>query len=272
MSPVVFVLIDGLRPDALQWANCPNLHWLRANGAFTLEAHSVMPCFTLPCHVSIFYSMLPVRHGVVTNEWTPFAHPLTGLFEQIHRARLKAASFYNWEPLRDLNRPGTLHHAHFCDNSMQPDGDQAIAEAAARFIANEQPDFAFVYFGAVDIAGHTFGWMSDAYLRQLERADAALGTVLSTVTDHDTVILQSDHGGHDHQHGSNILEDMTIPWMAMGAHIRRGCPIDGDVSLLDTAPTIAHLLGLPIPATWEGLCLDEIFEYQWVESIRAGEC
>ncbi len=259
MTPVVFVLIDGARPDALLLARCLNVDRLRANGASSLQAMSVMPCLTLPCHTSIFYSVSPFRHGIFSNEWVPFAHQLPGLFELVHSAKLKAAFFYNWEPLRDLSRPGDLACSYFRDNAQTPYGDQIIADEAARFIANEQPDFAFVYFGTLDLVGHASGWMSDEYLRQLERVDTALGTVLSALTGRHTVILQSDHGGHDHQHGSNMPEDLTIPWIAAGPQIHCGHTIERDVSLLDTAPTIAHLLNLSVPARWEGLCLDEIF-------------
>jgi predicted AlkP superfamily pyrophosphatase or phosphodiesterase len=259
MTPVVLILIDGARPDALLSAHCPNVDRLRANGASSLQAMSVMPCLTLPCHTSIFYSVPPFRHGIFSNEWVPFARRWPGLFECAHDAELKAAFFYNWEPLRDLSRPGDLACSCFRDNAQDPYGDQIIADEAARFIANEQPDFAFVYFGTVDLVGHASGWMSDEYLRQLERVDTALGTVLGALNGRHTAILQSDHGGHDRQHGSNMPEDLAIPWMAAGPQIRRGYTIEREVSLLDTAPTIARLLNLPAPANWEGQCLNEIF-------------
>ena len=259
MTPLIFFVIDGARPDAFLIARCPNIQALIARGSSTLHARTVMPCLTLPCHTSLFYSVPPLRHGILSNEWVPFAHQLPGLFDQLHAAKLKAAFLYNWEPLRDLSQPGTLAFSYFRDNATTPDGDQVIADEAARFLASERPDFAFVYLGTVDMAGHAFGWMSDEYLRQLERVDTALGTVLAAVNGTHTIVLQSDHGGHDRQHGLNIWEDMTIPWIAAGPQIRRTHTIAGAVSLLDTAPTIARLWNLPTPARWQGQCLNEIF-------------
>jgi arylsulfatase A-like enzyme len=52
---------------------------------------------------------------------------------------------------------------------------------------------------------------------------------------------------------------MTIPWLAAGPSIRAGHVIQTPVSLLDTAPTIAHMLGLKASPQWEGRCVDEIF-------------
>ena len=188
------------------------------------------------------------------------ARPLRGLIEVARQADRKTAFFYNWEPLRDLTPPGALHFAYYRDNSYTTDGDQVIADEAARFIAADRPDFAFVYFGSIDIAGHIYGWMSDEYLRQLERDDAALGTVLGAMNDHYSIVLHSDHGGHDRNHGQAVPEDMTIPWIAAGPTIRHDYAIQSPVSLLDTAPTLARLLHIQPDAQWEGHCVDEIFE------------
>ena len=52
---------------------------------------------------------------------------------------------------------------------------------------------------------------------------------------------------------------MTIPWLAAGPNIRAGHTIAAPVSLLDTAPTLARLLGLAPHHEWEGTCVEEIF-------------
>lgn len=261
MSTVVFVMIDGMRPDALAAANCPNLQQLCQRGAYTLSAASVMPSVTLPCHMSIFHSVPPTRHGVVTNDWMPMARPLPGLIDHARAAELRCAFFHNWEPLRNLNRPGSLVYSYFRDNVYtDPEGDQVIAEEAVRYINADQPDFAFVYFGTVDTAGHAYGWMSEGYLTQLERVDRSLGTLLKALPEHSSILVHSDHGGHERTHGTPSPEDMTIPWIVAGPGIRQGYVIKSPVSLLDTAPTLARLLSLKPHPEWEGSCVEEIFE------------
>jgi predicted AlkP superfamily pyrophosphatase or phosphodiesterase len=190
------------------------------------------------------------------------ARPLPGLIEQARDADKKTAFFHSWEPLRNLNAPGSLHFSYFRDN-VYTDlemGDYVIATEAARYIESDQPDFVFVYFGTVDTVGHISGWMSDEYLRQAERADRALGVLLNSLPDDHTVLLQSDHGGHDRSHGTDSPEDMTIPWMVAGPGIRSGYDIQGAVSLLDTAPTLAAILGIQPHKDWEGSCITELFE------------
>src|SRR6187397_1910036 len=104
MPPVVLIMLDGARPDALTTARCPALTSLRERGSSTLKARSVMPSVTLPCHTSVFHSVPPTRHGITTNILTPMARPLPGLVEVARAAGKRTAFFYNWEELRDLAR------------------------------------------------------------------------------------------------------------------------------------------------------------------------
>ena len=256
---IILVMTDGMRPDALAAARCPNLDALRSRGASTLEARSVMPSVTLPCHMSIFHSVPPTRHGITTNFYIPMARPLPGLVEVARAAGRTSAFIYNWEPLRDLNRPETLMYGFFREAPLTPEYDQAVADEAARVIAQDSFDFVFVYLGSVDAAGHAYGWMSEGYLAQLERLDGHVGQILEAMPTDATIIVHSDHGGHDRTHGSDSLEDMTIPWLAAGPTIRADYSITGHVSLLDTAPTITHLLGIAPHQAWEGRVVKEIF-------------
>ncbi|MBP7692858.1 MAG: alkaline phosphatase family protein [Anaerolineales bacterium] len=257
---VVFFMIDGLRPDAISAARCPAVAALLARGAATRQATSVMPSITLPCHMSIFHSVPPTRHGVTTNEWSPMARPLPGLFEVAHAAGRRCAVFYNWEPLRNVSRPGSLAYAYFRDNVLTPLGDQVTAETAVQVMAAERFDFAWVYFGTVDEAGHAHGWLSDGYFEQLARADQALQLVLQSLPADSHVLLHSDHGGHERTHGTPAAEDMTIPWVVAGPRIRPGFTLPAPVSLLDTAPTLARLLDIAPHPQWEGRCVEEAFK------------
>jgi predicted AlkP superfamily pyrophosphatase or phosphodiesterase len=261
---VVLVMTDGVRPDALLAAHCPVHAALRKRGSYTAVARSVMPSVTLPCHMSIFHSVPPARHGVTTNLFTPPARPLRGLVEVLRAAGKRCGFIHNWEPLRDLARPEMLTFAYFREppagpDVAHPDYDVDVAEQAARAIGSGAFDFLFVYLCGVDAAGHAFGWMSDEYLRQVERLDSALGTVVGALPEGARIVVQSDHGGHDRSHGTEQPEDMTIPWLAAGPGVRAGHTIGAPVSLLDTAPTVARLLGAPPAPEWEGRVVEEIF-------------
>lgn len=256
---VLFVMIDGLRPDAITPERCPTLTGLMARGAYSLRAQSVMPSVTLPCHMSIFHSVPPGRHGVTTNTWSPMARPLPGLMETAHAAGRSCSFYYNWEPLRNLSEPGCLLHSYFRDNDQSPGGDHYIAGEAMRSLPVDRPDFAFVYLGTVDVAGHAFGWMSKRYLEQAGYVDGALGALLAVLPAGAHVLVHADHGGHERSHGADSPDDMTIPWILAGPGVRAGHELQTPVSLLDTAPTLARLLHMKPDAQWEGRAIEEAF-------------
>jgi hypothetical protein len=256
----ILMMIDGMRPDAIDAAGCSNLQALRGRSSHTTRAQSVMPSVTLPCHMSIFHSVPPSRHGVITNDWMPMARPLPGLIELAKAAGKRCGFFYNWEPLRNLSLPGNLACSYFRDNCKARNGDQDIAAEALWTIKSLELDFAFVYLGSVDEFGHLHGWMTEGYLEHLNHVDGAIGLLLDGLPNSAHVLIQSDHGGHDRSHGTDSPEDMTIPWMVTGPQIRPGHEIQGQVSLLDTAPTLARIMGFAASVDWEGRIIDEVFE------------
>jgi predicted AlkP superfamily pyrophosphatase or phosphodiesterase len=263
---VIFV-VDGLRPDALPQVATPCIDRLAAEGAYTWQAQSVSPSITLPCHASLFLAVPPSCHGIVSNVWTVPQPPVPSLIETVHRAGGGTAAFYSWEQLRDLASPGALDFAYHHRLGDPEEGvrELEIAGVAADYIVRHRPALAFVYIEAPDMVGHRHGWMSAPYLRAVGVADRAIGLVLDAMAASgqvaDTVcVVLADHGGHGLNHGDGVPEDLTIPWVIAGAGIRSGQPITGPVSIIDTAPMLAHLLGLAAPAEWQGQVVEEALE------------
>ncbi len=256
---VILVTLDGVRPDAVQRTRTPHLDRMIAEGASTMAASSVMPTMTLPCHMSIFHSVPPARHGILSNDYHPMARPVPGLFEALHRAGKRCAMLYSWEPLRDVARPLSLEYAYFqrLDFDNLASADEPVVATAASLVGAGTYDFVFVYIGATDEIGHLHGWMSDAYLRQVEIADNQLGLLLDAMQPDDAILVEADHGGHERTHGTDSPEDMTVPWLLMGAGVKRGVRLQSTVTLLDTAPTLLTLLGVDYPHEWEGKPISE---------------
>jgi len=262
---VVLIGVDGLRPDALAEVRPPQILRLMATGAYCDHTQSVTPSVSLPCWLSAVNGTPPEQHGIVANLWTPPAgrEPIPSLFDLAHQAGLGTASFYNWEQLRDLARPGSLDRSFYRRiGDPEGDADLEVAAAAAESIAAHRPGLAFIYLGAVDAVGHLHGWMSEAQFAAIRKADQAIGLILAAMEAASllagtALFVLADHGGEDHTHGTGTPPDMTVPWVASGAGIRRGHRIAGPVSLVDTAPTVAHVLGLAAPVEWTGQVIAE---------------
>lgn len=249
----VLFLIDGMRPDGMMQAETPVIDRLMAAGVFTLTAQTVMPSMTLPCHISLFHGVAPSRHGITSNMWTPQVRPVMGLFDLLQQENLITAAFYNWEELRDVARPGALNASFMIkDNTYDATADTAVAQLAASWLGKNVFNFAFVYLGGTDIAGHLHGWMSDGYLNAVSHADHCIGTVLKALPPHCTIIVTSDHGGHDQTHGTDSPEDMTIPLILSQGKITNNTKMKPGVKITDIAPTIGSYFGVKLPNEWVG--------------------
>lgn len=259
-STVVLFSIDGLRPDALAMADTPTIDALMAQGTFTLNARTVMPSVTLPCHTSMLRGVDTARHGITTNTFQPLARPVPSVIDVAHAHHCRTGFFFNWPELRDLCAPGSLNVAHSFSPCYDPESDWLVARAAAREMRRDPFDFLFVYLGYTDECGHAHGWMSPPYLQAVANADRCIAHVLEACKApgrQTTVLIQSDHGGHDRSHGTDLPEDMTIPWILSGARVRAGKVLDTPVRIYDTCSTLAALLGLPLAREWEGRVVEE---------------
>ena len=257
---VILISVDGMRPDGLLQCGNPFVEELMKKGSYTLEGSSVNPSVTLPCHMSMFHSVTPERHGITTNHYAPMVRPVNSLFEQLNHAGGSLAMYYGWEPLRDVSRPGCLKHAEYIWAYTQDNTDRLLTESALAYMKKEKPDFVFLYMVETDEkGGHDNGWMSEPYLKCIYDAVDNVKRVLEETGDQYTVIVTADHGGHDRAHGSTMPEDMTIPMFFIGPDFEPGKKLSG-IGLLDIAPTIAQIMGVAQPREWEGKSVVENME------------
>lgn len=253
---VLLILADGMRPDALK--DCSFAKALIAKSAYTMRARTVFPSLTLPCHMSLFHSVDPQRHGISTNIYTPQVRPINGICEQLTLAKKKSAFFYDWHELRDLARPGSLDVSYYC-RGYAPDYEtfySGITNAAIDCMKNKSPDFVFLYFGLPDHVGHTreSGWMGAEYLQSVHTVWRQIERVVNAVKEDYTVIITADHGGHDRIHGTDMPEDMTIPLICHGSLFAPG-EIAREVTIKDIAPTVVKIIGAEPAEEWEGSSL-----------------
>ena len=199
---------------------------------------------------------------MVRNSWKPGQATVVveTVFDLAHAHGLKTAMVISKPKLGFLTKSESPRHVKVI-RAQAP----SVASWAAWLLASKRPHLLFVHFADPDWEGHRHGWMTPPYFDALSRVDLGVGILLkaleqSELLSETVLILTADHGGHGKTHRTEVIEDMTIPWIAFGTGVREGYEIPDDIVTTDTAATILYILNLPIPDGWEGRPLRSIFQ------------
>jgi predicted AlkP superfamily pyrophosphatase or phosphodiesterase len=253
----LLILADGMRPDVMM--NCGNsfVREFLKDSVYTLKGRAVMPSVTLPCHMSLFQSVPSERHGILTNDWHPQVRPINGVCEVLVAAGKKCGFLYDWEPLRDLSRPGSLSYSLFSNYGYE-ETMRVTTEASIKLVTENDMDFLFIYFGLTDILGHNYGYTTEEYRAGIGEVWENIKRITDACKNKDeySIIVTADHGGHEQGHGLNIPEDMTIPIIYHGRAFWNLDPSKVERSgLMDIAPTLVYAMRIQGDPEWEGSVL-----------------
>ncbi len=254
-NKVVLILTDGLKGESV--LGCKNSFAKECVEKYTskLDAQTVMPSVTLPCHLSLFLSVVPQRHGILTNTYVPQVRPIDSIIDCLAQQGKKCASFTNWEQLRNLSKEGSLQHSLLMGIECEQKDELTLTNAAIDYINEKQPDFVFLYFGSTDIIAHNNGWESEAYIKGIDISFNYIEKVKNSIPKDYTIIITSDHGGHERIHGTDLPQDMTIPIMIIGEGFTPDIKLPQDANIIDIAPTIAKIIGIQPNKDWDGKAL-----------------
>jgi hypothetical protein len=290
---VVVAILDGLRLDRSY--QLPYLDELRRRG-IDAEASSHYPTWSRPNYVSILTGVPPSASGVRTNHHsTPVQ--LDALMDRVHAAGLRVASATDYDVLPSLflrprsadsaaraelddididvlhetmNDRRTVAALRASDADLVSPFDDAryapwpggLRQAGAELVAGDA-DLIVLLVGAVDAAGHAHGADSVEYRAAAEIVDRTLARALAGLDlSQDAVVVVADHGHTGRGgHGGVEPEVLAVPLVLAGAGVRAGATVAtaaGDARLIDVAPTVAALLGVPAPGHGLGRTLTEL--------------
>ena len=292
---VVVVIVDGLRWDASR--QMKYVSTLRAAGVDG-HARSHYPTWSRPNYVSILTGVPPQASGVRTNRhYTPVS--LDTLMDRARAAGLRSASTADGSPLPALflrpvdpaqtdaidavdidvmldtededlpPMPELELRSPFTDGRYTPWPGGLVDAVRAQLVVGYE--FQVLLISMVDAAGHAEGAASDEYAAAVQVADRTLARLLPAVDlTRDTIVITADHG-HTGPGGHGGLEPevLDVPLIVVGAGVRVGATPTA-ARLIDIAPTVAALLGIPAPGHGLGRTLTELLALT-PDEVRARE-
>ncbi len=273
MSKLLCVFIDGLRADTLACAHVGCFNRLTRDGVFSCGLLPVSPQLALPALLSLFTSLPPEEHGMVTNSGTAVVSPhAVSLFTLLRYRQQNCAAFYSNDRLRLLFPFGSLHTGMCINSQGIRNVDRELTEQAALHLQREKPDLCFLYLEGANIAGVHFGFFSEPYLESIEQADQFLGLLLEQLAlvglqQEYTLIVLGSPGGFRPRDGE---EDARLPLLLAGPGISQGVELEHPLSLLDLTPTMTRILGLAPHPDWRGSVVEGVFRRPQLE-LMAGE-
>lgn len=267
---VLLVTLDTTRADHIgAWAGAaatPVLDELADRGVRFERAIAPAP-ITLPSHTSILSGLAPSAHGVRDNgifALGPEAHLVSEVFSEAgFRTGAFVASFV-LDPRFGLDQGFDVYRAPRPSDASGARGPELsaaeVVDAALGWIDGLEPEarwFAWVHFfdPHFPYVAHEGFEAASAYDGEIAYADTQLGRLLRGIAARRPdrrllVAVTADHGEGlgDHgeeSHGIFLYQStLHVPLLLSGGPLVPAV-VSGDVSLLDLAPTLLALAGLP---------------------------
>lgn len=295
-SKVLVVVIDGLRYDFVEGedgADGRNPAFTSLINDFSADMtyrsmQASLPSMSVPNWVTILTGAPPELHGVIGNLFVPETK-----FDNIYKlskdlglnAMLSGSPW--WSDLVASQLPvlagdGTIDAAFGSNGEPTSEPSDAIRVnttlgAIAQTGGNEY-QFMLCHFSDVDKQGHSFGvdteWNTDDTYQNAVTTKVDLTRQLMNAVDNDTtVVIVADHGHVERGgHGGPDPGLLAVPVMFYKRNSNIGADFDltaaevedygfpraiNEPSNVDIAPSVAALLGLPMPRTALGVPLPE---------------
>lgn len=253
---VLLISFDGLAKTVLERHMPSTIADLVRDGSVAAFANDLSDS-TLESHGVTISSQPAEESGFSAHTyrpWSRFRGPT--IFTVCAREGLRCALLVGKAKLAALvaREPGCERFEYLRDPGRGGSGRQVL-DATLAYIRERDPDFVMVHLPDVDVVGHRSGWGSDPQLEALTALDVALRDFLvaasMATSRHLAILISADHGGYGRSHREGRPEVSQVPWILWGDGIPHGL-IAAEVSQLDTAPTVAALLGVATPREWRG--------------------
>lgn len=223
---VLIIGIDGVRADALQQADVPNIDALIASGFSTFEAWHLGITVSGPSWSTIFNGVWHQKHGVTDNSFAGSHYDTYPFYPK--RAKellpnLNAVQVNDWAPLStQVTNDGY-------NQKIVRLADYASMTSAVKIqLQNPNVDVIDTHWDMPDGAGHGSGFSpsNPIYMQTIHAVDSCIGKVMEALqarpnyaSENWLVLLITDHGGTGTSHGGNSDAERKIWWIGSGKNV-----------------------------------------------------
>src|SRR6266516_4566263 len=313
---IILITLDSTRADRMGFlgshsALTPNLDSVARQGIIFEHAYAQAP-LTVVSHATILTGTYPQTHQI-SELGSPLATGVPYLPDLLHAHGYRTAAFVGSVLLdpRNGSTPGfdrgfDLYDAGFEQSSggggkqlVERRGDQVVARASKWLSNNTRGPF-FLWVHLYD----PHAPYGRSYDRAVAAADSAVGNLIAVLRaqklfEDSIVVVASDHGESLGAHGEDMhgifLYDETIhvPLLVkLPQNQMAGKRVKGRVRVVDVAPTVLEVAGVPVPSQMQGQSLlriartnpdadqsayarsdfpQQAFGWSPLESLRAGK-
>nr|CAG8439406.1 9650_t:CDS:1 [Entrophospora candida]CAG8660395.1 6179_t:CDS:1 [Entrophospora candida] len=280
---VIIIGVDGCGNYPLK-GECPNIKKFLSESAHSYFAKAQLPTISAQNWGSMLHGVEPSKHGLtnpIVEQGTPY--PEDSSFPSIVKIleskrttneEFNAASIVDWSPINTgifelslkmykYSYPEDEHETWYKKLwrklrelvlKKKFTEDDYVAWKSVDFIKskkNKNTNFLFIYFATVDNVGHENGYGGEKYMQNLSYVDGLVGNVLTAIKkagweDDSLIILTTDHGGKDWNHGGDSKEEVEIIWGAKGKNIKPGKELH-NVTNMDVAAVTLTAFGVETP-------------------------
>jgi hypothetical protein len=266
---VLFVGIDGMRPDAMLAADTPTFDKLIEHAAWSPEASTHLSTSTDSSAgwTTLVTGVDSEKHRVLNNGSLALRDYDYATFAQrAIDADLTVALIAQWAPF------ATPIHEGDAATYRMIGGYDFVVEQTVEQLEFEDRDLTIVHLDEVDHAGHATGFSPDnpAYIEAIEFHDGHTGELLDTILARETIadedwliVIATDHGGRSTSHGPMDIWRQRVGLIFAGTSRPPGVFVD-TITQMDVFPTVLDHLGLEIDPAWDidgvvrGLESDEV--------------
>ena len=213
VKKVLFIGWDGVRSDALQLANTPNLDLLLGQSIFTFHVDRGPYTVSTPGWSTLLHGVWPAKHGLTENSFRKNKYKnYPDIFSLLRKTKpnLGLATLSNWDAFLQITTEETY--------AQRFDTDPEMTQEALSLINDCTPDVMLLHYDFPDDSGHKFGFDPNAleYKSAIEISDYYLGLLMAKISERETlyneewmVVLTTDHGGLGTGHGGQDNIDET---------------------------------------------------------------